>query len=256
MKYTFFIGLFIFGLSCSEPEKKESNFFDEIKNKAPEYKSIEEKIIRHIEGSLSIPGTEKYTYTIYKENLNGDDSLDYVITVNRLEFALQEAIESNNVAKRAEMGYMGNYNYYFYMDGLSKEISPAIAVPSSPYAELEVTFEHIKTEAYYDFMVDFRIRNSKFRRFYTVLKNLPQQTFEAKIFDRLGETNPEAFVIDYEPGSFSLAKNILVYKATLENVTINSVNDVYSINPKTTSTGKLDRKWYFSDPKNKYFTEN
>src|SRR5690606_10100100 len=123
--------------------------------------SIDEKIIRHIEGNLSIPRTEKYSYKIYKERLNDDDSLDYIITVNRLQKALDEAIESNNIAKRAEMGYMGNFNYFFYMDGLTKEITTAVAVPSSPYAELEVTFDHIKTEAYFDFMVDLRIRNSK-----------------------------------------------------------------------------------------------
>ena len=256
MQYKLLIGLFLFTISCTEPEKKESEFFDNIENKAPEYKSIEDKIVRHIESSLRIPRTEKYTYTVYKSNLNGDDSLDYVITVNRLEFALQEAIVSENVAKRAEMGYMGNYNYYFYMDGLSKDISTAIAVPSSPYAELEVTFQTIKTEAYNDFIIDFRIRNSKFRRFYTIINNIPRQTFEAKIFDGLGENSVEAYAIELVPGSFSLAKDILVYKANIENVTINSVNDVYSIQPKITSTGKLDRRWYFSDPKNKYFTEN
>lgn len=256
MRYKLLIGLLLFAVSCTEPEKKESDFFDNIENKEPEYKSIDEKIIRHIEGDLRIPGTEKYSYTIYKDNLNGDDSLDYIITVNRLEFALQEAIESGKVAKRAEMGYMGNYNYYFYMDGLTKEISASIAVPSSPYAELEVDFHTIKTEAYKDFTIDFRIINSKFRRFYTVINSIPRQTFEAKIFDGLGGSNPEAFVVEYAPGSFSLAKDILVYKGTLEKVTINSVNDVYSIHPKITSTGILERKWYFSDPKNKYFTEN
>ncbi|MEJ6583396.1 MAG: hypothetical protein QNL61_03610 [Crocinitomicaceae bacterium] len=255
MQYKLLISLFLFSISCSEPTKKESEFFENIENKEPEYKSIDEKIVRHIEGSLSIPGTEKYTYTIYKENLNSDDSLDYIITVNRLEFALQEAIISGNVAKRAEMGYMGNYNYYFYMDGLTKEISTAIAVPSGPYTELEVNFHHIKTEAYYDFTIDFRIRNSKFRRFYTVINQIPRQTFETKIFDGLGDATTEAFAVEFAPGSFSLAKDIIVYDAKMENVTINSPNEVYSINPKITATGKLNRKWFFSDPKNKYFTE-
>ena len=117
-------------------------------------------------------------------------------------------------------------------------------------------FHNIKTEAYKDFTIDFRIINSKFRRFYTVINSIPRQTFETKIFDGLGDSNPEAFVIDYAQGSFTLAKDILVFKGTLENVKINSANDVYSVHPKITSTGKLDRKWYFSDAKNKYFTEN
>lgn len=255
MKYNLLFGIFIFLISCEEPPKKESDFFENIEKKQDDYKSIEEKIVRHIEGNLSIPRTEKYSYKIYKERLNDDDSLDYIITVNRLQKALDEAIESNNIAKRAEMGYMGNFNYFFYMDGLTKEITPAIAVPSSPYAELEVIFDHIKTEAYFDFMIDFRIRNSKFRRFYTVIDDTPRQTFEAKIFDRLGETNPEAYIVKFVPGSFSLAKDIWIYKGILENVKVNSPNDVYAINPKITPTEELERKWFFSDTQNKYFTE-
>jgi len=255
MKYNLLIGIFLFIVSCTEEPKKESDFFTEIENKKEVYQSIDEKIIRHIEGSLSISGTEKYSYKVYKQNLNDDESIDYIITVNRLQKALDEAIESNNIAKRAEMGYMGNFNYYFYMDGLTKEISAPIPVPSSPYAELEVTFEHIKTEAYYDFMVDFRIRNSKFRRFYTIIGEIPRQTFEAKIFDKMGEKDPEAYVVKFVPGSFSLAKDIWVYKAKMEPVTIQSVNDVYTIDPKITATDQIDRKWFFSDPQNKYFTE-
>lgn len=255
MKHYLLFGLFVFLISCEEAPKKESDFFENIEKNQETYKSIDEKIIRHIESNLSIPRTEKYTYQIYKQRLNDDDSLDYIITVNRLQKALDEAIESNNIAKRAEMGYMGNFNYFLYMDGLTKEITPAIAVPSSPYAELEVSFEHIKTEAFYDFMIDFRIRNSKFRRFYTVIDDTPRQTFEAKIFDRLGETNPEAYIVNFVPGSFSLAKDIWIYKGKLESVTVNSPNDVYSINPNITPTEELERKWFFSDAQNKYFTE-
>lgn len=254
MKYIFLVGIFLFNSSCSEEPKKESDFFKDIENKVEVYKSIDEKIIRHIEGNLSIPRTEKYAYQVYKQHLNDDDSLDYIITVNRLQKALDEAIESNNVAKRAELGYMGNFNYYFYMDGLTKEISTAIAVPSSPYSELEVTFEHIKTEAYFDFMIDFRIRNSQFRRFYTIIGENPRQTFEAKIFDKLGDSNPEAYVIKFEPGSFSLSKDIWIYKGKMDPVTIESVNDVYAIHPKIYATDKLERKWYFGDTQNKYFT--
>lgn len=255
MKYNLLIGIFLFTLSCTEESKKESDFFKDIENNKEVYQSIDEKIIRHIEGNLSIPRTEKYTYQVYKQNLNDDDSLDYIITVNRLQKALDEAIESNNVAKRAEMGYMGNFNYYFYMDGLTKEITTAVAVPSSPYAELEVTFEHIKTEAYYDFMVDFRIRNSKFRRFYTIIGENPRQTFEAKIFDKLGENDPEAYVVKFVPGSFSLAKDIWIYKGKMDPISISSVNDVYEIQPVITATEKIERKWFFSDNQNKYFTE-
>ena len=255
MKYNLVIGILLFCVSCKEEQKKESEFFENIKTIEEVYQSIDDKITRHIEGNLSIPGTEKYTYKVYRQNLNGDDSLDYIITVNRLQKALDEAIQSDNVAKRAEMGYMGSFNFYFYMDGLTKEISTSIAVPSSPYAELEVSFEHIKTEAYYDFIVDFRIRNSKFRRFYTIINEIPRQTFEAKIFDNLGDSNPESFVVKFAPGSYSLTKDILIYKGKMDPITIESVNDVYSIQPNISATKELERKWFFSDNQNKYFIE-
>ena len=66
--------------------------------KAP---TVEVLIVRQIEGNLSIPATEDYSYTIYSEELNGDDSLDYIVTVNRLDFALNKAIEKGNTAQRA-----------------------------------------------------------------------------------------------------------------------------------------------------------
>ena len=215
----------------------------------------EQFIVRHLESKLSIPATEKYSYKIYREDLNGDDSLDYVVTVNLLERAINEAIESGRVAKRAEIGYIGNFNYIFYMDGAKQSISEAIPVPSSPQAELRVTFDHIRSEAYKDLMVDFRIRNACYRRFFTVLRELPRQTFETKIFDGLGTPEREAYTIRYEPGSYSLAKDIVVYKAELEDLEIDDPNAVYTIDPEITETDIMDRRWFFNGHELKYYTE-
>lgn len=212
-------------------------------------------MIRQIESKLEIPGTEKYRYEVYREDLNGDDSLDIIVTVNQLDKALNEAIESGEVAKRAEVGYIGNYNHFFYIDGKTKEMSPPIAVPSSPHANLSVHFDHIRSEAYKDLLIDFRIRNSCFRRFFTVVNRIPRQTFEAKIFDGLGGENPEAYVIQYDKGSYSLAKDILVYRGILESIQIKDPNEVYQLEPKITPTEKLERKWFFNDRDLKYFTE-
>lgn len=246
--------LLLLGFASCTADGEETEFQSDQKAENEIKSSPEEIIVRQIENNLQIPATEKYSYKIYREELNGDDSLDYVITVNRLDFALDEAIKSDNVAKRAELGYIGRYNFIFYMDGKSKDITPAIPVASSPHAELKVSFENIRTEAYKDIMVDYRIRNSDFRRFFSVVDKIPHQTFETKIFDGLGTNKTEAYDIRFEPGSYSLSKDIVVYKAILENVTIDDPMEIYSIDPKITPTEEVDRKWFFHEAQQKYFT--
>lgn len=242
--------LFLF--SCgSEPEKDEMH--DSQENEVE--MSDADFIRRQIEGNLRIPATEVYDLKMYQENLNGDDVPDYIITVNRLQFALNEAIERGNVAKRAEIGYMGNYNYFFYMNGANRTMSAPIPVPSSPHAKLRVTFEKIRSEAYFDVMVDFRIRNSGWRRFFTILRDSPLQTFEMKCFDGLGTSAREAYSASFERGTYSLAKDILVYKADLEEMTFDDPMGVYTADPLITPSTVLDRKWFFNDNELKYFTE-
>ena len=215
----------------------------------------EERLIRHIESNLQIPATENYSYKVYKEDLNGDDSLDYIVTVNRLNKAMEEAIQSGNVAKRAELGYIGNFNIIFYMDGAKKSISPPLPIPSSPHAELQVNFENIRSEAYKDITVDFRIRNSCFRRFYTVVRDLPMEVFEAKIYDGLGTPEAEAYTVKYGPGSYSLAKDILIYKGELDNVEISDPLEVYTLVPKIKETDILVRQWFFNGNQMQYYTK-
>lgn len=253
MKY-FFLSILLAGLyACGEDHNH-----DKVDQQSPTVQkspTVEEMIVRQVEANLTIPANEKYSYKIYSEELNGDDSLDYIVTVNRLDFALNKAIQKGNIAQRAAMGYVGNYNFIFYMDGATKEITQSIPVPSSPHGKLTVSFENIKTEAYKDILVDFRIRNSKFRRYFSVVNKIPLQTFETLVFDGLGTDEKRAFHIEYGPGSFSLSKDILVYKADLEEVEVKSPNDAYDINPKITSTGELERLWFFNDYQNKYFTQ-
>lgn len=254
MKYAYLIPILLFAFGCTNPTEAPSLVVASGEEAVIEL-SAEQFIIRHIESKLSIPATEKYSYKIYREELTGDDSLDYIVTVNLLDRAINEAIESGKVAKRAEIGYIGNFNYVFFMNGNNRSISSAIPVPSSPHAELRVTFDHIRSEAYKDVMVDFRIRNACYRRFFTVLRELPRQTFETKIFDGLGTSEAEAFAIGFEPGSYSLARDIIVYKAKIEDVEIDDPNAIYSIDPEIIKTDIVDRRWFFNGHELKYFTE-
>lgn len=238
--------------ACTEtpPEEEEKTEIEEI-----EELSDEDFLRRYATSHLGIPATEKYGFKVYQENLNGDEIPDYVATVNRLDFALNEAIEKGNVVKRAELGYMGNYNFVFVMNGATRTISSVIPVASSPHAELRVRFEKIRTEAYYDILVDFRIRNSGWTRFFTLIRDQPMQTFEMKTYDGLGTDQAEAFSVVYEKGSYSLAKDILVYKAKLEDMEFSDPMEIYRVDPEITPTTTLDRRWFFHDQAGKYYTE-
>ncbi|MCH2225978.1 MAG: hypothetical protein MK066_14515 [Crocinitomicaceae bacterium] len=220
-----------------------------------QYVPTEELIRNYVYKSLEISDDEKITIETFEADCNGDDSLDIVITVNLLDRALKEAIKSNSIAKRAELGYMGRFNYMIYMDGASRSLSKAIAIPSSPHGKLAVSFENIRTEHYKDILIDFRIRNSGFREFYSVVNEIPRRVLQVKLFDGLGDSTYEGYTIGYKPGRYSLAKDVIVYKGTFDNPTFDDPLGSYQFTPEITATQEIDRQWFFNDGQFKYFTD-
>ena len=75
--------------SCSEESKEKS---EKPVPKAEENQTVEQMAKRHLESQLSIPATEKYSYHIYKAHLDEDEKIDAIITLNRVDFALEEAM--------------------------------------------------------------------------------------------------------------------------------------------------------------------
>lgn len=236
--------------SCSEGKSDQPA---KITEEDPKNLSLEEMTDRHVRATLGINPDEKFSLKIYKEHLDGDDKIDAVITVNRLNYALDEAAKSNNSAKQAEVGFTGNFNYIFYYDGHLNQISPDIKIASSPHGELKVSFEHISSEAYKDVLVDYKIRNSSFRDFFTILNHSPILVFQWKIYDRLGEKDPEALYFEYAPGTQSTAKDILIYPGNLDNAS--SVGDIYKFVPKISKKGELLHRFFYLDAEGKYFTK-
>lgn len=250
MKYIYYSILFLLVSSCED----STNVIDTNKPDVQIIETLEEKIKHHVEATLQIPATEKYTLEMYSEHLNSDDSTDMIITVNRVEYAIDKALQHDKLAKKAEMGFMGTYNYFFFMDGATKDISVQIPVPSSAKGKLKVSFENIRTEAYKDIMVDFKLTNGSFRRFFTMYNKLPRQTFEIMLYDGLGDIENKAIVIKYDQGSYSLAKDILIYTGELEKVKFDDPSKVYDYNPTIEETGVLERRWFYNDNQRKYFT--
>lgn len=213
---------------------------------------FEEMVVRHIEADLNIPVKEKYDYKIYKAHLDNDSIIDAIITVNRLEFALEEARLSGNSAKRAEIGFTGHYNYFFYFDGGLNKISPSIHVPSSPHAKLKVNFMNLSSDLKKDITIDYTIKNSLFRNYYFVFNHTPKQVFQWKIYDYLGEINEEANYIEYEKGSYSTVKDILIYEGGIKNS--KNIEDIYNFNPILENKGKLLHRFFYLEKEGKYFT--
>ncbi|MBL1280200.1 MAG: hypothetical protein COA33_008015 [Fluviicola sp.] len=251
MKYFQFLVLSILLFSCGE--EIVDNVVPDDKEDVVE--TLEQKITHHIEATLQIPATEKYTYETFSEHINGDDSLDLVITVNLLERAVNKAIAGDRLAKRAETGFSGRYNYFFIMDGASKEITEAFPVPSSAKAKIKVQFENIRTEAYKDILLDYRVDNACFRRYFTMYNSIPKETFEIMLFDGLGDIENHAIVTEYVQGSYSLAKDILIYSGELEKVKFDDPSKVYDYEPEIKKTNILERRWFYNDNQRKYFTK-
>lgn len=245
----YFLFLCLIISSCTENNNATEDSIEE----DPKNLSLEEMTDRHVRATLGINPDEKFSLKIYKEHLDGDDKIDAIITVNRLNYALDEAAKSNNSAKQAEVGFTGNFNYIFYYDGHLNQISPDIKIASSPHGELKVSFEHISSEAYKDVLVDYKIRNSSFRDFFTILNHSPILVFQWKIYDRLGEKDPEALYFEYAPGTQSVSKDILIYQGNLDNAS--SVGDIYKFDPKISKKGQLLHHFFYLDAEGKYFTK-
>ena len=216
--------------------------------------NIETYAKKHIKLQLRIPNSEKFSFEIYKEFLDNDDKIDAIITVNRMEFALNEANKSPNPAKKAELGFMGNYNYIFYYDGGLDLISPPIAIPSSPLVPLNVTFTNINSGDFKDFLIDFRIRNASYKDVYTIANHTPRRVFQWKNFDGLGSKNVEAYSIQFSAiGQYSNSKDILIYEASIESPP--ETSDLNTYEPKIKATNKLIHTFFYLEKEGKYFTK-
>jgi len=248
----FATGLFLF--SCSG---KQSTNNEKLSLKPEEKKSsigVESMAKLHVEKELAIKPGEVYSLKLYQKDLDGDDKTDAIITVNRKAFAFEKAIKENTVKKSEQLGFVGNNNFMFYYDGGLNKISPAFTVPSSAYSELEVSFEHIHSEAYYDVMVDYRVMDACFRDFYTVVNHTPKMVFQWKVFSGINKTEKEAFTFDFAEGSYSPAKDILVKRAIFEQTEL--VENSYSFKPSLTYTNELVHRFFFNPSAMKYFTKN
>ena len=243
--------LFTF-ISCEQGQEENRKVIDE--SQLPEdHGDLNSYAKRHVEAQLRISANEKYEMKIFRGNLDGDDKQDAIITVNRLNFAIEEAAKSENPEKRAEIGYMGNFNFFFYYEGAKDLISPPIVIASSPLLPLKISFENISSENYKDVLIDFRIRNSSFKDFFTVINHTPRRVFEFRNFDGMGTAKSECYSFNYTIGSYSAFKDIQVMKANLSSVPKDA--DLNTFEPIITPTNELMFTFFYVPQEGKYMTK-
>ena len=216
--------------------------------------SVEEQAKAHIMRALSIPANEKFTYTIYKEHLDGDDKIDAIITLNRFENAKSDAVKSPNPALYSKFGYMGYYNFIFYYDGELNLISPQIVIASNANVPLKVSFENVYSLAYKDAIVEYHVSNAGFREYFTIVNHTPKSYFKWKNFDGILKGKQEAFTFGYSDGTMGPLKDILIYKANFQQPSAGTDPNTYE--PKLAASKELAYRFFYHTETDKYMTKN
>lgn len=251
--FTFFTAsLIVFAFVSCTSNIEDSNFKGEEQRTNL---SFPERLNRHVRGSLSMEESEHCVTEVYKEKVNNDEFEDAIITINRLDYAKNKARTLKNGKQIAEMGYIGNYNYFIFYDGKLDKFSVPVPVPSSPINKLKVSFENLSSANYKDLIIEYRVLNGSFRNYYTIYGDVLQEIFQVKTFDHIGEDKPEAYFIEYDKGSICDVKNIMVYEGKIKNHLAN-IGDIYQFQPEIIKTNKLYKRWFFNPKVMKYMTED
>jgi hypothetical protein len=253
MKFRIIFVFGFFAMGCqSEDKPSENPTRTPVETKSTE-DDLNSRAKRHVEAQLQIPVTEQYGLKIFKAHLDSDGKEDAIIAVNRLEHALEGAAKNPNSAKMAEIGFVGNHNLLFFYDGGLDQISPAIAVPSSPYVPLEIQFAPITAPNYQDIMVTYRIRNSGYRAFFTVLNHTPTRFFEWPEFDEIGTPRAKGFAFQFTESSLQPRRNIQIYAAKIELE--DTVKNFFVARPKLLRTPTLLHEFFYLPAKQTYVTK-
>lgn len=207
---------------------------------------------REVMAKLKIPGNEDFKMQVYREEINSDTILDAIITVNRLEYAMEQAVKIGKQAKMAQIGFMGNYNYFLYYDGATGQFSVPIPVPSTPGRPLDVSFEHILSPVRNDVIIEYRVLNSGYKSYFSVFNERDLLlVFQWKYFENAGDDNPTALVHKIVEQPNSVYKDIYIINSEIDNYNKN-IGDIYQYTPSITKEKEVLYKFTFDPRFTKY----
>jgi hypothetical protein len=227
--FTFSIAWILFGCETKEAPVNEMKADASVFVYSPEY---EHWIKRQVEAKLQIPATEVYDLQIHTALLDRDTLQDAVILVNRKEYAYKVASSDGNTRFEELVGFTGPYNHVFTHIGGAKEIKQAPPVGSSADFPLTVFFETISTPSQTDFFVEYRIRSSINRNYYTIDDGRVVLTFSCPLYDFEDSQNPKIYDIRHLESEVRLSKDIGLYYAKVKDYLPDSINDFNQYYPK------------------------
>lgn len=217
--------------------------------------SFAEKARRAVESDLKINAAEEYDLQIHKAYIDRDTLEDAVILVNRKQWAHDRAEKQGNIDYVQKLGFTGPFNNVFVYLGKYDKFIPTPNVGSSADYPLEISFETISNPSQKDFFVDYRIRNSMHRNYYSVQNDRVFLTFNCPVFDSIGATNPRVYSIEHRESSIRLAKDIALYQGQIPNYKPSEIKDINNYTPdKIVSTGELYVFFIFDEKTMSYVT--
>lgn len=244
---SFFTAALLVSCSSGTPETPEEAPVAEVK-KEP----FDKRVKHEVETMLQILANEKYEMKVYKEQLTSDGIEDAIITVNRKQFAEQEIIREGKLAKSADLGFMGYYNYVIYYDGGRDRINEPVKIASSPARTLDLQFENITSPSKKDVVISYRIKNAGFKKFFTVTnKNNIEVMFEWDWFLNAGAADSKAVYYDIVHDMSPVSKDIFLYESVIDN-DAESTKDIYAFDPVITKKGKLIYHFFYDPNHFKY----
>jgi hypothetical protein len=105
------------------------------------------------------------------------------------------------------------------------------------------------------FYVNYRIRNSLHRNYYSIRKNRMYLTFSCPIFDSIGEQDPRVFAIKHQESTVRISKDIAMYEGKIVGYNPSQIEDVNSYKPRQIiPTDQLYVYFIFDESSMKYKT--
>ena len=250
----FIFSIFLITSSCTSVESVDDN---ELNKEKIELETLtdEEKIIRQVENILDISAAENYDIEIQYQYIDPDTLKDALILVNRGEFGHQKAKRTNTERFFKTTGNTGLYNFIFLkLGGVDKIISTN---PVGANADYPLTFEFLEltSKAHKDFLVEYRVRNSLHRNYYTVRNDRLFLTFSCPVFDSIGAPNPRVYDIQHTTSDVRIAKDIALYEGSIVDYKVDEIENINEFTPKDIiRDGDLYVFFIFDDKKMKYVT--
>ena len=193
---------------------------------------FEAALNRHVSALLKIPPTEDFDFQVHYAFLDRDTLLDAVVLVNRAAYAQEKAKKENNEDFFRYLGYSGPHNHVFVYQGQSGKVLETVPVGSTVFHPLKISFDYVSTPTHLDFWVDYRIRNGKYRNYYTVRGDKLYLTFNAPIFDEIGEPFPKAYYHKLVESPIRTAFDIAVYHAEIKGYNPEKIEDFNNFTPE------------------------